>query len=104
MNGTKRQLSSTHSLKLVWSPWYLRSTLLNFMPILDNASIPAFGLSNDVPEELDLSTCLTLTNKWMKKCDEEHRSCSQPPTSKLPTRLLDLGLNSNTDVIYLKET
>ncbi|KAF8861076.1 HET-domain-containing protein, partial [Acephala macrosclerotiorum] len=40
----------------------------------------------------------------MKKCDEEQTLCSQPTTSRLPTRVIDVGLDASSDTVHLKET
>lgn len=53
---------------------------------------------------MDLSTCLALAHEWLKKCNEGHASCSRPVNSRLPTRVIDVGLDEKSDTVYLKET
>ncbi|KAF4633919.1 hypothetical protein G7Y89_g4193 [Cudoniella acicularis] len=70
----------------------------------DNGSIPAFGISRAVASKPDLRICLALAAKWMKKCNEGHILCSRPVDSRLPTRIIDVGLDEESDTVYLKET
>lgn len=72
--------------------------------LLDNASIPAFGTSRTVASNLKLSNCLSLATEWMKQCKEEHTMCSRPKDARLPTRVVDVGLDEKSDTICLKET
>lgn len=40
----------------------------------------------------------------MKKCDEEHELCDKSEEMRLPTRVVDVGVNPDGDVVHLKET
>ncbi|KAH6672844.1 heterokaryon incompatibility protein-domain-containing protein [Halenospora varia] len=70
----------------------------------DNGSIPAFGTSSTVASSMNLSHCLRLAAGWMKKCREEHALCRRAVDSKLPTRVIDVGLRRESETVYLKET
>ncbi|CZR62676.1 uncharacterized protein PAC_12573 [Phialocephala subalpina] len=70
----------------------------------DNASIFAIGISRAVATELDLDRCLELAREWMKKCDTEHNLCGRPISSRLPTRVIDVGPDATSDTVYLRET
>lgn len=70
----------------------------------DIGSISAFGTSRTVVSNMDLSHCLSLAVGWMKKCNEDHTLCGKTVNSKLPTRVIDVGLEEKGETVYLKET
>lgn len=72
--------------------------------IQDNTSIPAFGVSRAVSSEMDLSKCLELARRWMKTCDEEHEFCENSNEMRLPTRVVDVGVDQDCDIVHLRET
>ncbi|KAH7379743.1 heterokaryon incompatibility protein-domain-containing protein [Cadophora sp. MPI-SDFR-AT-0126] len=69
-----------------------------------NASIPAFGVGRAVESEMDLGKCLELATLWKKKCDEEHEFCKKTDELRLPTRVIDVGIDEKSDTVHLKET
>lgn len=69
----------------------------------DNDSIPAFGLSREVESVLHINICLTLASEWMKKCNEHPLCGQQPLDATVPTRVIDVGLEDDSDTVYLKE-
>ncbi|KAK0113568.1 hypothetical protein ONS96_014426 [Cadophora gregata f. sp. sojae] len=69
----------------------------------ENASIPAFGIGREVATEMNLSKCLELATLWMKACDEEHEICKRSDESRLPTRVVDVGVDPKSDTVHLKE-
>lgn len=39
--------------------------------------------------------------KWIKDCNANHHGCEVPPSTPLPTRVLDVGLNGTQDEVKL---
>ncbi|KAG4439086.1 hypothetical protein IFR05_005428 [Cadophora sp. M221] len=70
----------------------------------ENASISAFGNGRAVANEMGLSISLDLASQWIKKCDEEHKFCKKSGELRLPTRVVDVGVDPESDTVYLKET
>lgn len=64
----------------------------------------AFGPAQDVPTQLDLTTCLEKVRRWIEFCNNNHRLCSSPPAPKLPTRVLDVGNPENQEPVKIYET
>lgn len=44
--------------------------------------------------ELDmrLESCIGTIEKWLKSCSEHHKGCERREMSRLPTKLLDVGV------------
>lgn len=45
-----------------------------------------------------------LANNWMKKCDEGHESCKKSDELRLPSRVVDVGIDPESETVHLKET
>jgi hypothetical protein len=44
-----------------------------------------------VGRELSDNSCIELARRWVSECQEHHPQCRQSPTSRLPTRLIDVS-------------
>ena len=47
--------------------------------------------------------CLGMIREWKNQCDNSHRECSSDKTFRLPTRVLNVGTNSETNVRLISD-
>jgi len=51
-----------------------------------------------VPAEADITACMTRAKGWLTACLRNHEACREPEIATLPTRVLDVGTDSDSTI------
>lgn len=57
---------------------------------------PRIGPGRAVPLDCSSDECMILAREWLTSCLEKHPICKPPPSTPLPTRVIDIG-NSDAE-------
>ena len=83
-------------------------TLCMFEIVAERDKVP-YGFNHLIAQEVhslpSSEGCLQVARQWLKDCLSNHKRCSvHPPSQQLPTRVIDVGPNLDTDKVRLVET
>jgi Heterokaryon incompatibility protein (HET) len=53
-----------------------------------------------VSKDLSSEKCMQLASKWIKDCQENHSGCKQPPSTLLPSRVIDVGSDGRDPFLF----
>lgn len=65
---------------------------------------PLWNLPKALPASTDDSETLQLMRYWLQTCLERHSDCREQTEAKLPTRVINIGSNSDKQPPYVMET
>jgi hypothetical protein len=76
---------------MVW-PFIAAIKEVNNIYLGDVQLFPAFGISRDMPTNLNLDSCLEVVKPWLEECSKNHPACKPPlpSESEMPIRILDI--------------
>jgi len=68
----------------------------------DKKMVDGIPIKAVVPNSTASTSSFTQAVRWIKYCDSLHKSCSSPPDSVVPKRLLDIGMNKSRFALRVK--
>jgi hypothetical protein len=63
-----------------------------------------YDLQYDLPPRTDDDNCFELARTWIKSCAHSHRWCARLQDTRLPSRVLDVGIHNSPRDLYPLES